>query len=54
MANKHLTDPPSAVLLQRLTVLLEDVNDAYKSNRMVLEQDLINLYHQAMDTAMAT
>ncbi len=49
MSNKHLSSPPSSVLLARLKVLLESVNQIYQSNRMVLESDLVSGYHEALD-----
>jgi len=50
MLNKHLTKPPSDILLARLKSLFEDVNSAYQSGTMVLESDILNAYHQALNT----
>lgn len=49
MGNKHLIDPPSAIALARLETLLESTNALYQSDKMVLESDLINSYHEALN-----
>jgi len=49
MSNKHLTDPPSDVALERLKVLLEATNNAYQNDGMVLERDIVNSYHEALN-----
>jgi len=49
MSNKHLTAPPSSVLLARLKVLFESINQNYQSGQMVLESDLVSNYHEALD-----
>lgn len=49
MLNKHTTRPPSDIILARLKSLFEDVNEIYQTGTMVLESDLINSYHEALN-----
>lgn len=49
MPNKYISQPPTEVMRARLKVLLENVNYLYGSKGTVLEQDVVNAYHSAMD-----
>ena len=50
MSNKHLSQAPSNLVKAKLKVLLESVNDMYRSRSMVTEADLSSAYHTALDT----
>jgi hypothetical protein len=49
MGNKHLAKPPIDLMLARLKVLFESINDSYQSGRMVLESDIISSYQDATE-----
>lgn len=49
MPNKYISQPPTEVMRARLKVLLENVNYMYTSKETVLEEDIVNAYHTAMD-----
>jgi hypothetical protein len=49
MPNKYISQPPTEVMRARLKVLLENVNYLYTSKETVLEEDIVNAYHTAMD-----
>jgi hypothetical protein len=42
-------NPPSDIALARLETLLESTNALYQSGKMVLESDLTNSYHEALN-----
>lgn len=50
MTNKHLSQAPSNLVKAKLNVLLDSVNDMYRSGNMVTEADLSSIYHSALDT----
>lgn len=50
MANQHLTSPPTDMLRARLKVLLENTNSLYQDSKNVLEEDIVNSYHEALET----
>ena len=50
MPNKHTCLPPTDLLKARLEVLLKNVNLMYKSRNAIVEEDIANAYHLAMDT----
>jgi hypothetical protein len=54
MANKHLTLPPSDVMLARLKVFMESVNDLYSSGSMVLEADIVSSFHEVLNLFFET
>jgi hypothetical protein len=50
MTHRHFTQPPTDVARARLTVLLEAINQLYQSGTMVLEEDLLSAYSEALAT----
>jgi hypothetical protein len=52
MTNKHISQPPTDLLRARLRILLENLDSVYRSSTSVVEEDLVDAYHQAMSTFM--
>jgi hypothetical protein len=50
MSNKLTIKPPIEVVIARLGVLFEAINDRFQSGDMILESELIDLYHNAIRT----
>lgn len=50
MINKHLSTAPIDVVTSKLKVLLDSVNNLYNNNQMVVESELVNAYHTALNT----
>lgn len=48
MPNRHLSQPPTELLRERLQVLLENVDSMYRSKTSVSEEDLVSSYSYAM------
>jgi len=49
MTNKHLAAPPNDIMLARLNILFESINDLYSSGSMVLESDIVSSFHEALN-----
>ena len=52
MSNKHLTRPPTEILLARLSILLDNVNSLYQTETSVVEEDVVTEYRNALDLFM--
>lgn len=50
MTNKLTSAPPDQAIMSRLSVLLESVNNAYQGSDQILDDELRDLYHEAMQT----
>lgn len=49
MANKDKIKPPVEIVFARFNILSETINELYQSGDMVLESELIETYHNAID-----
>lgn len=50
MTNKLTSRPPDQAIISRLKVLLESVNNAYQNSGQILDDELRDLYNEAMQT----
>lgn len=48
MTNKLTAAPPNQAIVSKLKVLLESVNNAYQGSNQILDDELRDLYHEAM------
>ena len=49
MPNRHISQPPSELLLSRLRVLFENIDFIYRGKSAAIEEDLVSSYNAAMD-----